>query len=190
MTVNNLTNEEKQKLLQLARQALEQGVRGEKIEPLDLDTVAPRLRENGASFVTLTINGNLRGCIGALNPHQPLAEDVREHAIAAALEDYRFPNVQPDELHQIDIEISRLTEPLPLDYQELQDLPAKLRPGIDGVVLQDGIRRATFLPQVWDKISNPEDFLRNLCYKMGADPDLWQNKKLDVFIYQVEEFRE
>jgi AmmeMemoRadiSam system protein A len=190
MRANQLTDKEKQVLLRLARQALEQGVQGEKIEPLDLDTVTPRLRENGASFVTLTKNGNLRGCIGTLNSYQPLAEDVREHAVAAALEDYRFPNVQPDELPGIVIEISCLTEPFPLEYGEPQDLPSRLRPGIDGVVLRDGSRRATFLPQVWEKLSDPEDFLSNLCYKMGVETDLWQKKRLDVLIYQVEEFHE
>ena len=88
-------------LLELAREALEGGVRGKKLAPLDLDSLPPRLREQGASFVTLTVAGNLRGCIGALEPYQPLAEDVREHAVAAALQDFRFPNVEPEELPQI-----------------------------------------------------------------------------------------
>jgi len=190
MTEDKLTAEEKRTLLQLARQALEEGVRGQKLPPLDLESMSPRLQEQGASFVTLTIKGKLRGCIGTLEPYQSLADDVREHAVAAALQDYRFPNVTPDELSQIEIEVSRLTVPVSLEYSTPEDLLNKLRPGIDGVLLRDGARRATFLPQVWEKIPDPAEFLDNLCYKMGVSSDLWRNKHLDVSIYQVEEFHE
>jgi AmmeMemoRadiSam system protein A len=190
MAEDKLTTEEKETLLKLARQALEMGVRGEKLPPLGLASLSPRLREDGASFVTLTIDGNLRGCIGALEPSMPLAEDVREHAVAAALQDYRFPNVGPDELSQIEIEVSRLTIPVPLDYTTPEELLKKLRPGIDGVLLRDGVRRATFLPQVWEKIPAPAEFLDSLCYKMGAESNLWRKKHLDVSIYHVEEFHE
>jgi len=190
MAEDKLTTEENQTLLRLARQALEMGVRGQKLPPLDLQSMPPRLQEQGVSFVTLTIHGNLRGCIGALEPYQPLADDVREHAVAAALQDYRFPKVRPEELSQIEIEVSRLTVPVSLEYSTPEDLLAKLRPGIDGVLLRDGARRATFLPQVWEKIPDPAKFLDNLCYKMGASPELWRKKHLDISIYQVEEFHE
>jgi AmmeMemoRadiSam system protein A len=120
----------------------------------------------------------------------PLAEDVREHAIAAALQDYRFPQVQPIELPEIRIEVSRLTLPESLQYERPEDLPRLLHPGIDGVILRDGFRRATFLPQVWEKIENPGEFLDHLCMKMGLPPNTWRRKKLDVQIYQVEEFHE
>ena len=185
-----LTPDEKQTLLRLARQALELGVRGEKLPPLDWDSLSPTLRADGASFVTLTVRGNLRGCIGALEAYQPLVEDVRERAISAALEDYRFPPVQVNELNGISLEVSRLTAPVPLEYSNAEDLLAKLRPHVDGVVLRDGSRRATFLPQVWEKLPNAKDFLENLCHKMGAAPDLWRRKHLDVLVYQVEEFHE
>jgi AmmeMemoRadiSam system protein A len=187
---DQLTLDEKQTLLKLARQALELGVRGEKPPPLDRDALSPRLRADGASFVTLTVDSDLRGCIGTLEAYQPLAEDVREHAVAAALDDYRFPPVQVAELNGIQIEVSRLTAPVPLEYARPADLVAKLRPHVDGVILRDGSRRATFLPQVWEKIPNAEDFLDNLCHKMGAAPDLWRRKHLDVLTYQVEEFHE
>ena len=190
MTEEKLTIEEKRLLLKLARQALESGVRGEILPRLDLASMPARLLEQGASFVTLTIGGNLRGCIGALQAYQPLAEDVREHAVAAALQDFRFPNVQPDELPNIEIEISRLTPPVPLSYDTPEDLLARLRPGVDGVLLSNGSRRATFLPQVWEKLPDPAEFLGNLCYKMGAPFDLWRKKHLDVSIYQVDEFHE
>jgi AmmeMemoRadiSam system protein A len=187
---DDLTQEEKQFLLHLARQVLERAVRREKLPPLELESLSPCLQAEGASFVTLTKGGELRGCVGALEPYQPLAEDVREHTVAAALEDFRFPPVQPDELPQIEVEVSRLTRPFPLTYDGPEDLLAKLQPGLDGVVIRDGFRRATFLPQVWDKIPDKVDFLDQLCWKMGAEPDLWRRKKLEVLIYRVEEFHE
>ncbi len=185
-----LTAEEKQTLLKLARRALEEGVRGHPLPPIDPAELTPTLLDPGAAFITLTIAGELRGCIGALEPYQSLVEDVREHAVAAALEDYRFPNVQEGELGSINIEISRLTQPEALEYSSPDDLLARLRPGVDGVILRDGIRRATFLPQVWEKVSDKKDFLGQLCWKMGAAPDTWQKKHLDVLVYQVEEFHE
>lgn len=190
MEEDKLTLDEQKMLLRLAREALENGVRHQKLQPLDDTSLTPRLREEGASFVTLTVRGQLRGCIGALEPYQPLAQDVREHSVAAALEDPRFPPVSERELNGIEIEVSRLTRPIPLDYKDADDLLSKLRPHVDGVILRDAFRRATFLPQVWEKIPDRAEFLDNLCYKMGASPDLWRRKHLDVLIYQVEEFRE
>jgi AmmeMemoRadiSam system protein A len=128
--------------------------------------------------------------MGALEPYQPLAQDVREHALAAALEDPRFLPVTPEELEQIEIEISRLTRPRPLEYADAADLLPRLRPNIDGVILRDGMRRATFLPQVWEKIPDKAEFLDNLCSKMGSMPDTWRMKHLEVLTYQVEEFHE
>ncbi|MFH1524904.1 MAG: AmmeMemoRadiSam system protein A [Chloroflexota bacterium] len=187
---DKLTLEEKQTLIRLARQALETGVRGLPLPTLDPAALTPVLRADGASFVTLTVNGDLRGCIGALEPYQSLVEDVREHAVAAALEDYRFPNVQERELAQIKIEVSRLTIPAPLEYKDPDVLLDKLHSGTDGVILRDGFHRATFLPQVWEKVPEKADFLSNLCYKMGAAPDTWKRKHLEVLTYQVEEFHE
>lgn len=187
---DELTLEERKILLRLARDAMERGVKGTGLPPLDESSLTPRLRENGASFVTLTVRGRLRGCIGALEPYQPLAEDVREHAVAAALEDPRFPPVSERELNDIQLEVSRLTRPAPLEYQDAQDLLSRLRPHVDGVIIRDGFQRATFLPQVWEKIPDPVEFLNNLCQKMGASHDLWRKKHIDVLTYQVEEFHE
>ncbi len=190
MNSNSLTQEEKQILLRLAREALECGVKEGKLPIFDLQCLSPRLREKGASFVTLMFAGELRGCIGALQAYQSLAEDVREHAIAAALEDPRFPPVQCIELNGISIEVSRLTDPVELAYGSCEDLLVKLCPYVDGVILRDGYHRATFLPQVWEKIHDPVEFLENLCYKMGAEPDAWRRNHFTVQIYQVEEFHE
>lgn len=186
----HLTETDRSFLLALARQSIENFANGTSLPSVDLDALSPLLREQGACFVTLTYNGYLRGCVGALEPYQSLAEDVREHAVAAAFQDYRFPPVQVNEIKDIEIEISYLTRPKILNYESPIELPEILRPNIDGVVVRDGMRRATFLPQVWEKISDPEEFLEQLCMKMGAPADLWRRKKLDVLTYQVEEFHE
>jgi AmmeMemoRadiSam system protein A len=185
-----LTNEEKQTLLRLARSALEGGVRGTDLPHVELDALPPRLCADGASFVTLTKRGQLRGCIGALQATQPLAKDVCEHAVAAALDDPRFEPVQPDELASIEIEVSRLTAPRDLEYQDPANLLDKLRPGVDGVILRDNGLRATFLPQVWEKLPDTAEFLNQLCAKMGVTPDTWRWRHLQVQTYQVEEFHE
>jgi uncharacterized protein len=185
-----LNIEEQRFLLHLAREAIERGVQGEAWPPLDPSLLPPNLCEPGSSFITLTLHGELRGCIGSLEPYQSLAQDVREHAVAAALKDPRFPPVQVEELSGIKIEISRLTRPILLDYEDADDLLSKLCPHVDGVIMRDGLHHSTFLPQVWEKISDPAEFLSNLCYKMGMNPDLWKSKHLDVLTYQVEEFHE
>jgi len=186
-----LTLEEQKILLRLAREAMERGVRGEALPPLDLSSLPLSLREEGSSFITITSHSQLRGCIGALEAYQPLAEDVREHAVAAALKDPRFPSVREEELSGIEIEVSRLTHPVPLEYRDAEDLLSKLHPHVDGVILRDDTyHRATFLPQVWEKIPDPAEFLDNLCYKMGVEPDLWRRKHFEVLTYQVEEFHE
>jgi AmmeMemoRadiSam system protein A len=191
MQTETLTLDERRQLLQLARRSIEQAVCGNAGLPPELETHPPALRELGVCFVTLTLpGGELRGCIGGLEATQPLARDVWEHAAAAALDDYRFLPVTPEELPLIQIEISRLTQPQPLDYENPEDLPALLHPNVDGVVLRDGLRRATFLPQVWEKLPDPREFLSHLCQKMGAASDLWRRRKLKVEIYHVEEFHE
>ena len=188
--MSQLSQSERDILLKLARETLEAGVRGNPLPGLDLKNLPPVLQESGASFVTLTSAGLLRGCIGTLEPYQSLVEDVCEHALAAALEDPRFAPVQPEELPGLEIEISRLTPALPLEYSSPADLLEKLRPGVDGVILKDIFRRATYLPQVWEKIPDPVDFLDSLCLKMGASRSLWRRKHLQVAVYQVENFSE
>ena len=187
-----LFESEKKQLLEIARNAISKSIRGLSLDPLNLSDYSEELIAPGASFVTLTQarNGDLRGCIGTLEAYQPLLIDVQKHAVDAALEDYRFSPVSFDELDGLKIEISRLTIPVPLDYEKPMDLISLLRPGLDGVLIRDGKMRATFLPQVWEKVTNVEDFLTHLCIKMGASADLWRRKKIQVLIYQVEEFHE
>ncbi len=177
-------------LLELARQALEFSVRAEPLPELNLEEFSLKLKKDGATFVTLTKGGQLRGCIGTLEPYRPLVEDVRQHAIAAAFKDYRFPDVTSSELDDIQIEISCLSESVQMLYDSPDELKEILRPGVDGVVFRGGSRRATFLPQVWEKLPDVENFLNQLSMKMGGPPDLWRRGGLIVETYQVQEFHE
>jgi AmmeMemoRadiSam system protein A len=188
--IDQLTANEKTVLLDLARQALRDGVIGKPLKPLELSELPPRLKHPGATFVTLTIKGELRGCIGSLEAKRPLAEDVRYHAVAAALEDYRFPPVEKEEIPHISIEISRLTEPQKVQFNDPDALLTILRPGVDGVILVEGVRRATFLPQVWAKVPDAETFLSMLSRKMGKPSNYWRGETVNIFKYQVEEFHE
>lgn len=190
MVTEFLNPEECDLLLKLARQALEFSVRGEPRPKLALEAIPEKLLAQGATFVTLTKSGRLRGCIGTLEPYRSLAEDAQQHAIAAAFNDYRFPDVTPAELDDIQIEISCLTAPARLQFNTPDELIAKLRPGVDGVVFRDGSRRATFLPQVWEKLPDTKDFLNQLAMKMGAPSDTWRSGELIVETYQVQEFHE
>jgi AmmeMemoRadiSam system protein A len=190
MIPDELSSAEQSILLALARQSIELAVSRKFLPTLKMVDYPERLQANGASFVTLSENGDLRGCIGALEAYQALVLDVCEHAVAAALEDYRFAPLRPDEVSRVHIEISRLTSPQGLIYHTPDELLAQLRPGLDGVILRDGMRRATFLPQVWEKIPEPTEFLSHLCQKMGVPAFTWQHKPLQVLIYQVQEFHE
>ncbi len=186
----SLSEDEKLYLLALARETITNALTDRPEPVVDVAALSTNLREKGASFVTLTRRGNLRGCIGSLEAHQSLAIDVRDHAYQAAFEDYRFPPLTLAELPDVHIEISRLGAPEALTYEKPGDLPSVLKPGVDGVILEDGFRRATFLPQVWEQLPDADEFLSHLCAKMGAPADLWRKKKLGVRIYHVEEFHE
>jgi AmmeMemoRadiSam system protein A len=182
--------ESKNRLLRIARESIEAALNHRPEDRLVLPSLPAELQSEGACFVTLTLDGELRGCIGSLEASQPLALDVQEHAVDAAFHDFRFPPLTESELAGLHIEISVLSAPLPLTYQNAEDLPGLLHPGVDGVILARGLRRATFLPQVWEKVPEPSTFLDMLCEKMGFEYDLWRRQKLDVFTYQVECFEE
>ena len=187
---NHLTYEEQQILLKLARDVIKGILINQKMALVDLSDYSKRLVEPGACFVTITKSGTLRGCVGSIEPIQPLILDVQDRAQAAAFHDYRFPPLNVSELDQIKIEISCLTPPIKLDYQEPLELPDLIRPHVDGLILGHKGKRATFLPQVWEKLSSPDIFLDRLCMKMGQDQNLWRRVVLDAEIYQVEKFEE
>jgi AmmeMemoRadiSam system protein A len=142
------------------------------------------------TFVTLKIKDSLRGCIGSLTEMEFLPKSIERNAISAAFRDPRFPPLQPEEFDDIKIEVSVLTEPCPLHYNNASDLIAKLRVGIDGVIIKKGGHNATFLPQVWEQLPDPTGFLSHLCLKAGLSPEAWRIGDLIVSIYQVQHFSE
>lgn len=185
-----LSSSERKILLETAREAIQRAAAGEKQAQIPLEAQPENLITDGASFVTLTLNGRLRGCIGVMEAFQPLIQDVQDHAVDAAMSDYRFRPVSREELPLINIEISYLTPLKALAYSNADELCRTLRIGVDGVLIKAGGRSATFLPQVWEQLPTPEEFLSHLCTKMGAARDLWRKQPMDVYTYEVEKFSE
>jgi hypothetical protein len=162
-------------LLEVARASIETGLRtGRPLAPDPLAYPEP-LRAVRASFVTLHRDGDLRGCIGGLVALRPLVADVAEHAFAAAFRDPRFPPLAADELAGLDVHVSILSPLEPVAFGSEDELVAKLRPGLDGVVLEAEGRRGTFLPAVWEAVPDPREFLRELKRKAGLAPDFWSS---------------
>jgi len=184
-----LKEEDKEYLLELARSAI-----ASKLSPKDLEEKTSDLpagvRKKQGCFVTLHKKGMLRGCIGTLEPVKSLADAVGENALHSAFHDTRFSPVTAEELPEIDIEISVLTVPEPLPYTDGEDLKAKLKPGVHGVILSKGGYRSTFLPQVWEQLPDPEIFLSHLCQKGGMHRDCWKKGDVEVRVYEVFHFSE
>ncbi|HQI81139.1 MAG TPA: AmmeMemoRadiSam system protein B [Deltaproteobacteria bacterium] len=148
------------------------------------------LQTKAGTFVTLTMGGELRGCIGSLEARDSIVDGVRHNALNAAFRDPRFPALTRKELDRVRIEVSVLTEPRPLAYTDAQDLLNKIRPGIDGLIIRKGFAAATFLPQVWDQLPDKKEFLEHLCMKAGLPHDAWTKGDLEVQTYQVQYFEE
>ena len=142
------------------------------------------LTQPGATFVTLKRAGELRGCIGSVRPVRPLGVDVRANAVAAAFSDPRFPPLAVFEFENVEVEVSLLTADEPIDVVDEDALLARLRPGLDGVILQFGGRRATFLPQVWEALPDPREFLAALKLKAGLPVEFW-SPQMNVSRYGV-----
>ena len=147
----------------------------------------PELKEERATFVTLTIGGALRGCIGMLEACRPLVEDVAENACAAAFDDPRFEPLSKEEFDELDIHISVLSPPEEMTFVSEKDLLERVRPGVDGLILQEGGRRGTFLPSVWEELPDKELFLMHLKMKAGLPNTYWSDS-LRVFRYTAEYF--
>jgi AmmeMemoRadiSam system protein A len=184
-----LTEEEGRTLISLARKTIEGSLFNRKAEE-DGSSDCPAFREKRGTFVTLTMAGSLRGCIGHIIPQETLLEGVRVNAINAAFRDPRFRPLTAKEWDRVKIEVSILTDPAPLAYSDGADLLRKLRPGVDGVILKKGIYQATFLPQVWEQLPDPKEFLMHLCLKAGLDGSEWKKGKPEISIYQVQAFHE
>jgi len=189
-TAKWLSEDEGKYLLDLARKTIGNKLSNSKPPHIDPKTLPQKFREKLGTFVTVTIDGNLRGCIGHIIPRETLIEGIRENAINAAFRDPRFSPLTQEEFDEIEIEISVLTLPQELAYTDANDLLAKLRPGVDGVIIKKGYHEATFLPQVWDQLPDKKEFLTHLCLKAGLSPHSWNTEKLVVSTYQVQAFEE
>jgi len=185
-----LSESDRVTLLSIARAAIVAAAAGQPLPDLDLAALSPTLSEPRATFVTLNEYHQLRGCIGGLYAIAPLALDVQQHAQRAALDDPRFSPVRPDEVPHLHIEISVLTKPELIPHISPEDLLSQVRPHLDGLILATGYHRATFLPQVWDKVPDKVRFFEMLSDKMGASPNAWRDPTTEVYRYQVEEFAE
>lgn len=164
-----MTGERGRILLAIARESLDAAL-GAGEEPARNE---PWLREPGATFITLRRLGGLRGCVGTIQAHRPLLEDVRHNTRSAAFSDPRFPPVERFEYPEISLEVSLLSPCEPCQFGCEEEALARLRPGIDGIVFEYGERRSTFLPQVWEQLPNPSDFLAHLKHKAGLARSFW-----------------
>ncbi|MEI7850723.1 MAG: AmmeMemoRadiSam system protein A [Kiritimatiellales bacterium] len=179
--------EHQQLLLAIARDAIFQGLEKRRTIYPNLGKLPAELREQRATFVTLTLGGNLRGCIGMLEACRPLAEDVAENARAAAFEDPRFDSLTKKEFEKLEIHISVLSPPEELMFSSEEDVLRQIRPGIDGLILQEGFQRGTFLPSVWEELPAKKLFWAHLKRKAGLPTDYWSDT-LRVFRYTTEYF--
>ena len=157
--------------------------------PLREPTPHPALAQRGACFVTLRLDDALRGCIGSIQAQRELVADVADNAVGAALRDQRFSPLSSEEFERVRIEVSLLSRPEFLEFGSEAEALAKLRPGIDGVIFFNGCRRATFLPQVWEQLPEPREFLARLKQKAGSPADFW-GPTVMMATYQVEKFAE
>ena len=185
----DLSPQDKEGLLQLARSAIKAKlVDGAKVKRPKLSS--PALLEERGCFVTLHKKGQLRGCIGSIEPTSSLVACVEENAQNAAFRDPRFPALDQGELSEVDIEVSVLTVPRSLVFKDGEDLKHQLKPLVHGVILSRGFKRSTFLPQVWKQLPDKEDFLEHLCLKGGMSSTAWKDTKTEVKIYEAEVFGE
>lgn len=175
MSSIKLSAEDQKTCLEVARKSIQQGLmNGEKLQVVTNDYSAD-LQRKAASFVTLHQNGMLRGCIGALEAYQPLINDVAEHAYAAAFQDPRFPALEQHEYDLLKIDISVIGTAEKIHFTSEADLLEQLRPGVDGLILEYGYNRGTFLPSVWEQLPDKKDFLNHLKAKAGLPQNWWDN---------------
>ena len=188
---DKLNKKEKKFLLDLARKSIKHYLeKGTKLDVKPSDVPTKRLTEDGACFVSLHINEELRGCIGSLEAHRPLVMDIIDNSLACAFGDPRFYPLTKDELSKVKISISVLTKPEPFLVKGPDDLLKKLVPGKHGLILEQGIARATFLPVVWEQLPEKEEFLSHLSMKAGLSPDGWKDPRTKFFVYEADEFSE
>ncbi|MDD2465014.1 MAG: AmmeMemoRadiSam system protein A [Desulfobulbus sp.] len=187
-----LSEQQGRLLVHLARQTIEQHLGATTSRPVSNGELAqPGLEEKRGVFVTLHKRGDLRGCIGSLTAVEPIIDGIRSNALNAAFHDFRFNPVAMDELEQLHVEISVLTDPVPLPFTAPEELRHLLCPGRDGVILEGpGGASATFLPQVWEQLPSVEQFLGHLCRKAGLAESTWRSGNVRLSTYQVQSFEE
>ncbi len=188
-SLHSLPVQERQTLLAVARSSIQHGLRQGAPLAVVLDHYPASLRVKRATFVTLHRDHQLRGCIGTLEAIRPLVEDVAHNAYAAAFADPRFPPVSETELDSLQLEISVLSPSQPMNFDSEEDLIRQLRPGIDGLILEEKGHRGTFLPSVWESLPDPKRFLQHLKLKAGLSPDYWSDT-VRVERYTTESFSE
>lgn len=176
-------------LLRVARASINHGLEHQRPLAVDPADFPAPLQQPRASFVTLTLDGMLRGCIGSLEAQRPLVADVACNAYAAAFQDPRFPPLTGPERDNIRIQISVLGKPVPMTFYSESDLVRQLRPRKDGLIIEDGVRRGTFLPSVWESLPEPREFLCQLKLKAGLSENYWSDT-LRVYRYTTESFSE
>ena len=175
MSSIKLTYEDQRVCLQIARDSIRHGLNhGSQLKVKSQD-YSHDLQQQLASFVTLQINGQLRGCIGALEAYQPLIEDIAEHAFAAAFHDPRFPALSEDEFEQLEFEISVLGKPQRMSFESEEDLLQQIQENVDGLILESDYHRGTFLPSVWEQLPDKKEFLNHLKMKAGLPVEWWDN---------------
>jgi AmmeMemoRadiSam system protein A len=185
MQSDRLNDAQRDGLLQTARRSIEHGLAHGTPLTVQCSGIDPALAVRRASFVTLEKRQTLRGCIGSIEAYRPLLEDVAHNAFAAAFEDPRFAPVTADEWPELTLSLSLLTQPRPFPVKDRQDLLNQLRPGVDGLILREGRRSATFLPSVWESLATPELFVSHLLVKGGWPADYWSDR-LEVSRYETE----
>jgi len=181
------TADERETLLLIAYQSIHSGFESRRPAAVDARAFPPRLSARRASFVTLQSDRKLRGCIGTLEPRVSLVEDVSHNAYAAAFRDARFPPLQADEFVALSLQVSVLSVPESLDFDSEASLLAQVRPGVDGLILQEQAFRSTFLPSVWESLPEPDRFLGHLKIKAGLAADYW-SATIRLWRYTTESF--
>jgi AmmeMemoRadiSam system protein A len=184
-----LSDDERRLLLETARHAIRCELQRQTATEPTTGGTGPLGKARGC-FVTLTIQGDLRGCIGTIEPVSPLISAVADNARNAAFRDPRFSPLSADELERVKIEVSVLSAPEPVAYRRPGELKTRLQPGVHGVILNRGWRGATFLPQVWEQLPEPEAFLSHLCLKAGLSASAWKEGDVDIRVYTAEHFSE
>ena len=182
-----LTDSHRHFLKELAKKSIRYGLKHQQPLPIELSALDDELTVPRATFVTLEKHGQLRGCIGMLEACRPLAEDIAHNSYEAAFSDQRFPPLTEEELTDLSIHISILTPAERIHCTTEAELLNLLRPNVDGLILDDGIHRATFLPSVWESLSKPTAFVQNLKMKAGLPPNYW-SPQMQAYRYSTESF--